>query len=229
MKFAALTYLDTRPDPAGASLLSFRPHRPLAYRAGQYGLWIIRGAVRPFTIASAPSDEVIQLATRLHRESRIKRALSSLSAGDTVRLLGPFGTIGPPDDGRPVIYVAQGIGITPARALIRERQRRHQTLIHVGSPYFRAELAPLVDTAVYPANRADSTMALTAAAGADAAHYVVAGSTTFVDRTSQALRELDVAPDRIHNDGFNGLTDVLEDRVAGPQHEDPLPIHELRL
>jgi ferredoxin-NADP reductase len=226
MKLAALTYVDTRTDSSGASLLSFRPHRPFAYRAGQFGLWIVHGAVRPFTIASAPSEEFIQLGTRLHRKSRIKRALSSLHAGDTVRLVGPFGKIAPPDDGRPVVYVAQGIGITPARALIRERPHRHQTLIHVGSPDFRAELEPLVDTAVYPADRDDCTRALSAAAAdADDAHYVVAGSTTFVNSTSQALRNLGVAPDRIQADGFIGLTELIDDRAAAPRHGDPLRVH----
>ena len=226
MKFAALTHVDTRTDTAGASLLSFQPRRPFAYRAGQFGLWIVHSTVRPFTIASAPSDEFIQLGTRLHRESRIKRVLSSLRAGDTVRLLGPFGKIAPSDDGHPVVYVAQGIGITPARALIRERPHRHQTLIHVGSPDFRAELEPLVDTAVYPASRDDATAALSAATqDADGAHYVVAGSTAFVNSTSQALRDLDVAPDRIHADGFMGLTDLLDGSAAAPQHDDPLPVH----
>ena len=225
MKFAALTYVDTRTDSAGASLLSFRPHRPFAYRAGQFGLWIVHGAVGPFTIASAPSDEFIQLGTRLHHGSRIKRALSSLRAGGTLRLVGPFGKIAPSDDGHPVVYVAQGIGITPARALIRERPHRHQALIHVGSPYFRAELEPLVDTAVYPASRDDFKVALSAATqDADDAHYVVAGSTNFVNSTSQALRELDVTPGRIHADGFLGLTDLLNDSAAAPQHDDPLQV-----
>jgi ferredoxin-NADP reductase len=155
----------------------------------------------------------------LHSESRIKRALSSLRPDDTVRLLGPFGNIAPTDDGSPVVYIAQGIGITPARALMRERPRRHQTLIHIGAPYFREELDPLVDTALYPASREDFTAALTTVVPvAEHAHYVVAGSTNFVTVTNQALRQLGCAPDRIHADGFIGLTDILGDSAAAPRN-----------
>ncbi len=145
--------------------------------------------------------------------------MSSLRPGDTIRLLGPFGRIAPADDGGPVVYVAQGIGITPARALIRARSRRNQTLIHVGAPYFRDELEPLVDTALYPAGRDDFAAALTTVVpAAGEAHYVVAGNTTFVTETSQALRELGAAPDRIHADGFTGLTDHAANSAAAPRN-----------
>lgn len=208
MPFVKLTHVSTETDPAGASLLSFRPARPFARRAGQFGLWVVGGNVRPFTIASAPADEFVQLGTRLHAGSGIKRALSGLQPGDSIRFLGPIGKVAPPDDGTPVVYVSQGIGITPARALIRERPARPQTLIHVGAPYFRAELEPLVNAATYPANRDDFDAVLTAAARADdGSHFIVAGSSGFVRTTSALLRQHGIGTNRIHGDGFIGLPD----------------------
>ncbi len=208
MAFVKLFHVRTDTDPAGASLLSFRPAHPFTHKAGQFGLWIAGGSARPFTIASAPGDEFVQLGTHLHSGSRIKRALSALGPGDTVRFLGPIGGIAPPDDGSAVVYVTQGIGVTPARALIRERPARPQTLIHVGAPHFRAELEPLVDEAVFPAGRVDLADALTAAAASgDGSHFLVAGSNGFVRATSALLKQHGIDASHIHADGFLGLPD----------------------
>lgn len=209
MQFARLENVMTEPDPAGASLLSFRPARPFPFRAGQFGLWVVGRSFRPFSIASAPDDEFVQLATRLHDKSGIKRALGRLSPGGRVRLLGPFGSIAPADKTCPIVYVVQGIGITPARSMIRAGQDRPQTLIHIGAPYFRDELEPRVTQAHYPQDRAalDATLAETVAASPDA-HFVVAGSSAFTKATSRALVAAGVAKRRISADGFIGLTNA---------------------
>lgn len=211
MPLISLTHVGTRTDDAGASLLSFRPQREFAYRAGQFGLWIVGASARPFTIASAPRDGLIDLGTRLHAGSRIKRALSALRPGGTVRLLGPLGRIAPPDDGTPVTYLVQGVGITAARALLRQGPERPQRLIHVGIPYFRGELEPMVDTAVYPGSRQEfaTEAAAAARAGGGDVHFVIAGSTSFVRSTKVLLRGQGVARTRIHADGFVGLSDGL--------------------
>lgn len=209
MALTKLTHVRTETDPTGASLLSFRPTHPLTHEAGQFGLWIVGASARPFTIASSPGDEFIQLGTHLHSASRIKRALSALEPGDTIRLLGPIGRIAPPNDGSPVAYVTQGIGITPARSLIRQRPERKQILIHVGAPHFRAELEPLVDAATFPASRDDLAEELAATAGSHGnAHFLVAGSTEFVREVSTLLRLRNIDKHCIHADGFMGLPDI---------------------
>lgn len=208
MPLVKLTHVSTVTSPEGTSLLSFKPDRLFTHEAGQFGLWIAGGSARPFTIASSPNDEFIQLGTRLHSGSKIKRKLEALEPGDTIRLFGPFGKIAPPDDGTPIIYVTQGIGITPARAIIREKRGAHQTLIHVGAPYFKEELGAAVDEASYPAGRAELASALDAAVKSEPnAHFLVAGSPAFVKDTSAGLKAGGVAADRIHADAFMGLPD----------------------
>lgn len=208
MHLATLTHVRTDHDPAGASLLSFRPDKPFDYRAGQFGLWIVGGSFRPFTIASTPGDQFIQLGTRLHQGSGIKRALSRLHPGDHARILGPFGHIDPADDPGPVIYAVQGIGVTPARSIIRAHPDRAATLIHVGSPYFRDELEPLATAAIYPKDRDAFTDALKEAASTQPqAQFVVAGSTAFTKSTTAALKALAIPAEHIHADGFIGLPD----------------------
>lgn len=208
MRLIALTHVETSHDEAGASLLSFRPDRPFTYRAGQFGLWIAGSAARPFTIASAPGDTYVQLGTRLHPESRIKRALTALAPGDRVHLVGPIGHIAPADDGRPIVFAVQGIGITVARALLRQPAARRRFLIHTGTPYFRPELETLADSAAYPRHREEFSAVLHDATGsAPDAHYIVTGSGAFVSSTRQSLRAAGVPRDRLHTDTFLGLPD----------------------
>lgn len=224
MQFARLEHVMTESDPAGASLLSFRPTRPFRFRAGQFGLWVVGGIVRPFSIASAPDDEFVQLATRLHEGSGIKQALGRLTPGSRVRLLGPGGAIAPADDAGSIVYVAQGIGISVARSMIRAEPERPQTLIHIGAPYFRGDLEPRVTRAHYPQDRAafDDALAATVAASYDA-HFVVAGSSAFTKAVSHTLAAAGVAKHRISADGFIGLPNAAppEPTAARPPDHEP--------
>lgn len=70
-------------DDQGAVALDFRPQRPMRFTAGQHALWHIPGgAVRPFTIASAPEEELVTLGTDLASVSG-----SPSFVGDTTRIL----------------------------------------------------------------------------------------------------------------------------------------------
>lgn len=113
-----------------AWLFTLQPERPLRWTAGQF----IRvelphdqpdpeGTKRQFTIASAPSDEVVQIATRLTGSS-FKQALGQLPPGGRLRLVDPPAGdfVWPAADPRPLVFLAQGIGITPFRSLIRQRR-----------------------------------------------------------------------------------------------------------
>jgi ferredoxin-NADP reductase len=203
-----LIHVGTTTGESGVSVLSFRPGKPLRYTAGQYGLWLRGTTARPFTIASAPEDEFVQLATRLGSESRVKRMLAALTAGDRIRFLGPIGKLAPPEDGRPIVFLAQGIGITPARSLLRRPSARRRLLIHVGQPYFQDELHHWADQAIYPVDRAHfvATLEKTVDAERDA-HYLVSGSPAFVTSTTRALDGFGVDHTRVRSDSFLGLPD----------------------
>jgi hypothetical protein len=73
-------------DGRGALALNFRPRRRLCFTAGQHGLWIVPGGgVAPFTVASAPEEELVTLGTSVASQTRLKRALAALTAGDMGR------------------------------------------------------------------------------------------------------------------------------------------------
>ena len=76
---------------------------------------------RRFTIASAPSEEVISISTRI-TDSSFKQALNALKAGDVIqrkRLKGDF--TWEEDMSEQVLLVAGGIGVIPFRAILLER------------------------------------------------------------------------------------------------------------
>jgi ferredoxin-NADP reductase len=102
--------------------LSFRPLRRIRFTAGQFiELTLphqgadVRGLRRTFSIASAPSHDVVKLGIRTaERSSSFKSALLALEPGATViatAIGGDF--VLPKDTAKPVLLVAGGIGITP--------------------------------------------------------------------------------------------------------------------
>ncbi len=79
-----------------------------------------KGRMRTFSVASAPDDADLVIATRL-TDSALKRGLESLPVGSAVEIEGPYGDLTLHDDvTRPAVFLAGGIGITPFRSMIRD-------------------------------------------------------------------------------------------------------------
>lgn len=58
------------------------PGADLRFAASQHGLWLVPGGGgKPFSIASAPEAEAMELAPILHEASRTKSGLRALRAG----------------------------------------------------------------------------------------------------------------------------------------------------
>ena len=72
-----------------------------------------------FTICSAPCDDYLQITTRIS-DSAFKRALVSLAPGDHVTVTGPGGRLVLPSGSERVVFLVGGVGITPARSMLRQ-------------------------------------------------------------------------------------------------------------
>ena len=76
------------------------------------------GNGRAFSIASAPHEDTVMVATRM-RDTAFKRVLRKMPLGAPVQMEGPFGNfVLHADPVRPAVFLAGGIGITPFRSII---------------------------------------------------------------------------------------------------------------
>lgn len=118
--------------------MAFHLEKPpgFAYRAGQFcELALIQppetdgeGNSRAFTLASAPHEDDLMVATRM-RDTAFKRVLKSLPLGTELLLDGPFGSFTLHGDATiPAVFLAGGIGVTPARSIAL--QAAHDRLPH---------------------------------------------------------------------------------------------------
>lgn len=142
-----LKLIAKRPLGGNVWLFEFEPSRPLRWIAGQF----IRvelphsnpdaeGTKRQFTIAAAPHQPV-RVATRI-TQSSFKQALADLPIGDTLNLLDPpAGTFVWQEQTSPLVFVAQGIGITPFVSMLADRH--HQSL-PLSATLVHANLTPKV-------------------------------------------------------------------------------------
>jgi glycine betaine catabolism B len=149
-------------QPVGGNVWSFifEPSQPLTWIAGQfirvelsYPTPDAEGTKRYFTIASAPHESHIQLSTRLTNSS-FKQALAELPPDGQLNLLDhPAGDFIWPQTDKPIILVAQGIGITPFYSMLKSRSHHNQplnaSLFHTSRTNdtpFRTELTSLAKT-----------------------------------------------------------------------------------
>jgi len=104
------------------------------------------GNTRAFSIASAPQESTLMVATRL-RDTAFKRDLQRMPLGSTVRMEGPFGKLVlHSDQTRPAVFLAGGIGITPFRSMVVQaalQQSPHPMVLFYSNR--RPEDAPFLD------------------------------------------------------------------------------------
>lgn len=110
--------------------MAFHFSRPTGFefRAGQaMDLTLIdppetdaEGDVRTFTIASAPFDEDLMIATRM-RDTAFKRVLRSARVGLELKMEGPSGSFTlHKNASKPAVFLAGGIGVTPFLSIVRQ-------------------------------------------------------------------------------------------------------------
>jgi len=83
-----------------------------------------QGIVRTFSIASAPYEDELLVATRM-RDSAFKRVLAALPLGTELKLDGPMGSFTlHRNTAKAAVFLASGIGITPFLSIVREAAKQ---------------------------------------------------------------------------------------------------------
>src|SRR5207248_1617875 len=114
--------------------MAFHFERPAGFefRAGQtVDLTLIdppetdsEGNTRTFSIASAPQERDLFIATRM-RGSAFKRVLASVPLGTAIEAEGPMGSFTLHHNlTKPAVFLTGGIGITPFRSIILDATAR---------------------------------------------------------------------------------------------------------
>lgn len=110
--------------------MAFHFEKPLGFefRAGQFGDFTLpdppetnkEGNTRSFSLASAPYEEDIMIATRM-RDTAFKRILKDLPLGTEVKFDGPYGDFVLHKTAKtPAVFLTGGIGITTVRSIIAQ-------------------------------------------------------------------------------------------------------------
>lgn len=123
-----------RREPVAQGTTAFYFEKPagFAHLAGQNALFTLvnppatdaKGPSRTFTIASAPHEAELMIATRM-RDTAFKRVLKSAALGTPVRFDGPSGVMTLHEDtARPAVFLAGGIGVTPFLSMARHAAKQ---------------------------------------------------------------------------------------------------------
>ncbi len=209
------------------------------FRAGQFvDLTLIdppetdlAGTTRSFTVASAPGDDRLRIATRL-RDTAFKRSLARLPVGAEVLIEGPLGSFTLHNNpARPAVFLAGGIGVTPFLSIVRDAY--HRRLPHTLFLFYsnrRPEDAPfleelqelqqqhppfrLVATITKPESSTVSWQGETGYLTAELLRkylpslegpvYYIAGPPAMVGAMRQMLQQAGVDPDDIRSEDFAG-------------------------
>ena len=120
-------------EPLAEGTMGFYFEKPAGFqfKAGQYlDITLVNppetdaeGNIRSLSIASAPEDEHLLVATRM-RDTAFKRVLRMASFDLEVKMEGPMGSFTLHNNAtKPAVFLAGGIGITPFSSILRHAAR----------------------------------------------------------------------------------------------------------
>lgn len=129
-----ITLLGAESIAEGTSAFRFTKPEGFDFVPGQFANFTLvdppamdeAGPLRTFSIASAPHETALLVATRM-RPSAFKTALAALPAGARLEMEGPFGEFALEPGDRPAAFVAGGIGITPFLSILRHEAHAGST------------------------------------------------------------------------------------------------------
>jgi ferredoxin-NADP reductase len=177
---------------------------------------------RTFSLASAPFEPELMVATRMREASHFKRALKALPPGAKVRLSGPLGDMTLHEDAtRPAVLVAGGIGITPFRSMLLQagndrlghelylaysnRRREHAAfLAELEGLEQRFERFHLLAVASDTDGMLDERKLARFAGAARSPVYYLAGPPAMVEAMKALLERSGIQPDDVRSEEFFG-------------------------
>lgn len=212
-----LVFVERRHEYDDVYTYVFKTEEKVKYTAGQYGHVRVSGmpegvrSVREFSFASAPHDALVEFGVDCRSGSEYQKCLLALTSGETVRLFKIKNHMTWPTSSPDAVMIAGGVGITPFRSMLRDKAQKkislHTSVIHVsGSGYlYGEEVAMSADEYIQTKReRLPESVSLVSDTH-PTAHYYVAGSPLFVERTLELLSEKGISAE---SDSFKGLEEI---------------------
>ncbi|MBB6637108.1 FAD-dependent oxidoreductase [Cohnella thailandensis] len=221
-----LTFKESYKESDNVHTFVFEKEKDITWKAGQYGLFgithkKIKNATKPFSLASAPSENVIKISTIIREKpSEFKKALLELQQGMKVNMSGPLGPFYLKDNSR-TLLIAGGIGITPFRSILKQVEAEGTEVgnrIHLlyldsqKSHLFKNEIDGIADNTSMSITYLDSSDELHSeldkfiALNKDNGKYYVAGPKAMVGSITTYLQNKKVSKRNITKDSFFGYS-----------------------
>jgi ferredoxin-NADP reductase len=202
----------------------FEKDKDVDWKAGQHGLFSIthkkiNKPLRPFTVSSAPSENVIRITMNIgDNPSEFKQAIQELKPGMKMSMSGPVGGFFL-QDGSPSLLIAGGIGITPFRSFLKQlaaegnASKQPIRLLYMDSKKaypFKDELDRLAAeasaTIVYLDSREELYKEIDqfVSSHKNNGKYYISGAKSMVDSIAKHVRSGGVAKGNIKKDSFFG-------------------------
>src|SRR5690625_1659765 len=219
-----LLFLESYKESKDVYTFLFKKETDFTWRAGQHGLFSIthkkiKNPTKPFTVASAPKENVVRITTRISENpSDFKKAMLELKQGMKIRVAGPVGSFYLKDN-IPTLLIAGGIGITPFRSILkqiktdRNRDEKQINLLYMDSEksyLFKEELDSIAKKSFVSITYLDSRDDLHEEIdkfinlNKNEAHYFISGPKSMADSMSTYLQSKNISKRNIKKDSFFG-------------------------
>ncbi|MCC3371920.1 FAD-dependent oxidoreductase [Cohnella sp. REN36] len=219
-----MTFIDSFKESENIYSFLFEKDPDLHWEPGQYGLISIthkpiKNATKPFSLASAPAENVVRITTRIgDQPSEFKQALLELKPGMKIKMSGAIGSFSLKNN-NPTLLIAGGIGITPFRSMLKQHaasgngENKQIHLLYTDSKksyLFKDELDALADRSVADVTYLDSRENLEKEIESFIARYkdngtfFVAGPKSLVASVSAFLQGKKISKQKLKKDAFRG-------------------------
>lgn len=213
------------------AVVRLRPFLPMPFKPGQYArieVSQLPGVWRPYSLAGAPRrTDVVELHVRAKTASGVSGTLvHRTKVGDQLRLSRAEGHMGLPEPpGRDLLLIAGDTGVAPLKAMLAELADTGdprsavlfwgarnldelydiEEITQIARSCKRATVVPVISEGNPGPYASGLVTDAIAAYGQWSGHEVyLAGPPLMLAATSAALRQLGVAPERIHHDSPEG-------------------------
>ncbi|MBA9027160.1 FAD-dependent oxidoreductase [Peribacillus huizhouensis] len=219
-----LLFLESYKESDDVYTFLFEKEKDLTWVAGQYGLFkithkSIKKPTRPFTVASAPTENIVRLTIGISDDpSDFKKAMLELKQGMKVSMSGPVGSFNFKNTS-PSLLIAGGIGITPFRSILKQIEAEEDgvenpiNLLYMDSKksyLFKDELDEMANNTSINITYLDSRDELHQEIDKfttfyqNNGKYFIAGPKSMVDSMSTYLQNQKISKQNIKKDAFFG-------------------------